>query len=300
MAEPNEQENFDAPVAYDPALFLQQFTETFRGSPKYNAGASHRALGLLRMIERDPGITDVRWAAYMLATTMWETTSPANVQVQATNKKGALILDKSGKATTVTKRKWVFTMAPVAEVGKGAGRRYHEPVKIKLLSDGCVRITEHDGDQFKIKPNGSFVLLTKGAKQGATDGAAVAAAYLKDDGIEQVYYGRGYVQLTWWSNYAKAGASIGLGYQLLLDPDMVKRPEVAYMLMSYGMVTGKIFANGHTFDDYLYDGVSNYEGARRMVNGRDHAADIAAIARKIEKVLLKSRAMQSEMQRGLP
>jgi hypothetical protein len=33
------------------------------------------------------------------------------------------------------------------------------------------------------------------------------------------------------------------------------------------------------------DGTSDYKNARRMVNGRDHAQDIADIAIKFEKVL---------------
>lgn len=34
-------------------------------------------------------------------------------------------------------------------------------------------------------------------------------------------------------------------------------------------------ANGHSFDDYFVDDSSNYKDARRMVNGCDHAQDIA-------------------------
>lgn len=53
-------------------------------------------------------------------------------------------------------------MAPVDEVGHGNGRRYHEPVKIKLLPDGTARVTEHDGDQFLVKRNGTFKPLRTG------------------------------------------------------------------------------------------------------------------------------------------
>jgi predicted chitinase len=62
---------------------------------------------------------------------------------------------------------------------------------------------------------------------GTKDGGAAAKTYDQDDGIEHAYYGRGYVQLTWWSNYAQAGIAIGLGLDLLLDPELVKTPAIA-------------------------------------------------------------------------
>ncbi|MDP1097891.1 glycoside hydrolase family 19 protein, partial [Klebsiella quasipneumoniae] len=82
---------------------------------------------------------------------------------------------------------------------------------------------------------------------GTKDGGAAVKAYETDDGAEQAFYGRGYVQLTWWSNYAAAGVAVGRGMGLLLDPELVKTPEVAYALMSHGMRTGEGFANGRRF-----------------------------------------------------
>ena len=42
---------------------------------------------------------------------------------------------------------------------------------------------------------------------GTTDGGAGVKVYTNDPGDENAYYGRGYVQLTWWSNYAKASVA---------------------------------------------------------------------------------------------
>ena len=84
------------------------------------------------------------------------------------------------------------------------------------------------------------------------------------------------------------GAAIGRGLSLLLDPELVKTPEIAYALMSLGMRTGKSFANGHKFSDYFSAQRTDYVGARAMVNGSDHANDIAVIAQKFEAALLKS------------
>jgi hypothetical protein len=49
-------------------------------------------------------------------------------------------------------------------------------------------------------------------------GAGAVEVYEKDDGAENAYFGRGYVQLTWWSNYAKAGAALGRGLDLQPSP----------------------------------------------------------------------------------
>lgn len=96
------------------------------------------------------------------------------------------------------------------------------------------------------------------------------------------------MQLTWWSNYAASGIAIEQGLDLLLDPERVKQPAVAYALMSNGMRTGKGFANGHKFSKYFTATVSDYSGARHMVNGSDHSADISAIAVKFEAILRKA------------
>ncbi|CAN7241008.1 glycoside hydrolase family 19 protein [Bosea sp. LjRoot237] len=278
--------NYHYVGTYDERIFEQEFRDRFGKKPRYNANAIPDLLVLLRLISRDTSITDVRWAAYMLATVAWETTSPVTQFVQAKNKKGKPLVDKAGKAVMLKRRAWLMTMAPVDEVGHGKGRKYHEPVKVAKLADGSVRITEQDGDQFKVTAAGAISKLTKGAKMGTVDGGAADRAYNDDTGTELAYFGRGYVQLTWWSNYATTGAAIGQGLNLLLDPELVKTPAIAYAVMSHGMLTGDGFANGRKFSTYFSGKSRNYVGARAMVNGSDHAKDIAAIAEVFEAVLL--------------
>jgi predicted chitinase len=274
---------------YDRAAFQRGMAENLGRDPRYSAEAMPQALTLLGLIEADTGIADVRHAAYMLATVYWETTSPTVIQRAALNKQGKPLKDKQGRPVIVRERVWRMTMAPVSEVGAGRGRRYHEPVKIKSLPDGGVRITEQDGDQFHVGAGGRIRALTKNGRMGSPSGGAVHAVYDADDGSEQAYFGRGYVQLTWWSNYAAAGVALGRGLDLLLDPEKVKQAAVAYALMSHGMRTGFGFANGHRFSQYFTSAQSDYVGARRMVNGTDHAQDIAAIAQRFETVLMASR-----------
>ena len=176
---------------YDRPVFQEQFTAQFAKSSRYNAASMPDMLVLLTHIEQDTEITDIRWAAYMLATVMWETTSPSTFSHVAVDKKGKLLLSKKGKPVMVTRRKWLMTMAPVDEIGHGKGRKYHEPVKVKLLLDGSARVTEQDGDQFSVSAAGKTKALTQGAVMGTKDGGAASKAYNDDDGDEQVYFGRG-------------------------------------------------------------------------------------------------------------
>jgi hypothetical protein len=55
------------------------------------------------------------------------------------------------------------------------------------------------------------------------------------------------------------------------------------------MRTGFGFANGHRFSQFFIGQTRDYKHARKMVNGMDHAEDIAKLAEAFEEVLLDSR-----------
>lgn len=224
---------------------------------------------LLALIEDDLDICDIRWMSYILATAYWETSHVEQVSVAEKNKKGCIVVRK--------KRCWV-NMNPVEETGHGAGRNYFLPVKVKLLPSGEALVTEQDGDQFTVQKNGNHCAVTARARMGSTSAAPPTRAYQQAEGTPLSYFGRGYVQLTWWANYAKAGANLGQGLDFLIDPDKVMVPSTAYAIMSFGMRTGKGFANGHRLKDYIAGESCDYVGARRMVNGTDHSGEIAMIA----------------------
>nr|ALV66654.1 putative endochitinase 3 [Tachinaephagus zealandicus] len=61
--------------------------------------------------------------------------------------------------------------------------------------------------------------------QRREDGAAVAEDYADEsDGRPgKSYYGRGYILLTWASNYKAASQDLGLGEQLIKEPEAVAR-----------------------------------------------------------------------------
>ena len=101
----------------------------------------------------------------------------------------------------------------------------------------------------------------------------------------QVYYGRGYVQLTWRHNYARADAEIP-GFDLVNHPDNALKPEVAAVIMVRGMVEG--WFTGLKLEDYfpLHNPKwADWVNARRIVNGLDCAARIALYAQHFRDAL---------------
>jgi len=98
----------------------------------------------------------------------------------------------------------------------------------------------------------------------------------------QTYYGRGYVQLTWLFNYEKAQKE--LGYPLVAQPDLAMRPDIAADVMVRGMQEG--WFTGKANKTYLDKTPPGYFDARRIINGTDKAAMIAAYAKTFELALV--------------
>lgn len=100
-----------------------------------------------------------------------------------------------------------------------------------------------------------------------------------------IYYGRGYVQLTWYENYEKAGKKLGL--DLLQQPELALVAEHAAAIMIFGMAEG--WFTGKKLDDYIGDYTANYTAARRIINGTDKAEKIAAEAAAFELALRRAK-----------
>lgn len=158
---------------------------------------------LLGFLAADPHVTDVRHAAYMLATTRHET---------------------------------AFTYQPIEEYGKGAGREYGKMVN---------------------------------PDTGAPDPNGLA------------YYGRGFVQLTWLSNYRHFGQILGI--ELAHHPELALDPKIAYAIMSHGMRNGSFTGVG--LPRFIHDTFCDYVGARRIINGLDKSELIAGYAEEFQKIL---------------
>ena len=101
-----------------------------------------------------------------------------------------------------------------------------------------------------------------------------------------LFHGRGYVQLTGRSNYAKAGKLTG--EDLVNDPDRALVPEVAYQIAVQGMIDG--WFTGRKLSQFIKDGSPPlYDDARTIINGHDQAAKIADIARRMAETLRAAR-----------
>ena len=89
-----------------------------------------------------------------------------------------------------------------------------------------------------------------------------------------LFYGRGFVQLTWYENYQKAGNKLGL--------DFIKKPEkalelpVAVKIMFLGMMEG--WFTGKKLSQYFNATTEDVYNARRIINGTDKANLIADYA----------------------
>lgn len=91
----------------------------------------------------------------------------------------------------------------------------------------------------------------------------------------KIYYGRGYVQLTWDYNYKTMGDLLGV--DLLGNPELALTASVASGVMFEGMIRGLF--TGKKISDY-FNGHVDWVGARRIINGNDRAALIAGYAQQ--------------------
>jgi len=154
---------------------------------------------------------DLRWLAYMLATTYHETAK---------------------------------TMYPIEEYGKGKGKRYGK----------------------RIKQSGE--------------------PYTEPD---KIYYGRGYVQLTWYENYDRMGRILNV--PLLEHPELALQPDIAADIMFEGMTKSVSFQGdftGKCLEMYFNETKEDWANARRIINGLDRAELIAGYAKKFHKIILNS------------
>jgi putative chitinase len=154
------------------------------------------------------GLTDLRWLAYMLATTYHETAK---------------------------------TMQPIEEHGKGKSYRYGKKVK------------------------------RSGIPYSSPD---------------KIYYGRGFVQLTWYENYQTMGRLLSV--DLLNNPDLALNPVIATKIMFEGMTKGNSnFGDftGKSLENYFNDKKEDWVNARRIINGTDKAELIAGYGKKFYNAL---------------
>lgn len=192
------------------AINRKTFFSAYRGAwGKLTQGQVNGLESLLAALEADADVTDIRHAAYMLAT---------------------------------VKHECADTWQPVQERGTPAYFDKYEP----------------------------------GTRYGRQLGN-------KNKGDGARYKGRGYPQITGLDNYARLGAMIGLGDELVLNPERALEPAIAYRIMSVGMRRGAF--TGRKLAHYINAQGCDYINARRVINSLDRAELIAGYALVFEAIL---------------
>lgn len=106
------------------------------------------------------------------------------------------------------------------------------------------------------------------------------------------FHGRGDVQLTWRSNYERATKKLrALGYDVdfVAQPDLVKEPHFAAIIMVYGMLEGW-FTGRKLSDDLPATGPATHAqfvASRDIINGTDKQKLIADYAIDFQTALLQ-------------
>ena len=87
----------------------------------------------------------------------------------------------------------------------------------------------------------------------------------------KVYYGRGFVQLTWERNYKTMSDLLGVDF--VNHPELALELDNATNIMFMGMIKGLF--TGKSLGDYFSKTKEDWVNARRIINGLDKAQAIA-------------------------
>jgi len=90
-----------------------------------------------------------------------------------------------------------------------------------------------------------------------------------------IFYGRGFVQVTWYENYVKLTKANNHGWDFFKNPELLLQPIPSAWAMVYGMKTGLF--TGKKMSDFLGEKI-DFVNARKVVNGLDKAQQIADYA----------------------
>ena len=93
---------------------------------------------------------------------------------------------------------------------------------------------------------------------------------------DKIYYGRGFVQLTWYENYERMGNILNI--PLLEQPELALDPEISAKILVEGMTRGLF--TGRKLSDYFNSAKEDWINARRIVNGLDCANKIAGYSKQ--------------------
>lgn len=130
----------------------------------------------------------------------------------------------------------------------------------------------HEGSR---KENGKFRRLVSVEEIGKGKGKPYGGKikYSKKPYItpDKLYFGRGFVQITWYEVYEKFGKVLKI--DLLNNPDLALNPNIGAKIAVVGMRDGLF--TGVNLERYFNDTRTDAINARKIINGTDKADLIA-------------------------
>lgn len=109
----------------------------------------------------------------------------------------------------------------------------------------------------------------------------VKTPYWRKDKNGKSWLGRGLVQITHLRNYEVMSPIVGV--DLVADPSRAMETRTAVKIMFEGMERGSF--TGKKLSDYINGQKTDYYSARRIINGVESAAKVAAHAKQFEAAL---------------
>lgn len=165
------------------------------------------------------------------------------------------------------------------------GHRSAASTSFPLICSECQRQGVTDKQQVAyilattVHESGAGKNMTEFASGQAYEGRSSLGNTQSGDGPR--FKGRGFVQVTGRRNYQQWSRKLGV--DLVGNPELARRPDLAARILVQGMREGTF--TGRRLGDYVGGGKQDFENARRVVNGRDKAGPIAAMARNIAAAL---------------
>jgi predicted chitinase len=126
-----------------------------------------------------------------------------------------------------------------------------------------------------IRESGAGAHMNEFASGNAYEGRRDLGNNRPGDGSR--YKGRGYVQITGRNNYTNWSRKLGI--DLVGNPGLATQPATAARILVQGMKEGSF--TGKKLGDYIGENGGDFRNARRVVNGTDHAGEIAGVAQRL-------------------
>lgn len=120
-----------------------------------------------------------------------------------------------------------------------------------------------------------------GKGKGYAYGKKLKRSRLPYTSPDQIYYGRGYCQVTWYENYQLFGRLLNI--DLLNHPELALTVPVATDILIEGMTKGDF--TGKYLEIYFNDKTTDWVNARKIINGLDQATKIAEYAQIFHEAL---------------